>query len=65
MPEQKPPAPEEAPVDESNYRAWAAYLLMTFLVVFTSVGAGLIYMPAGLITFGVTSGLLGYLLGAD
>lgn len=42
-----------------------AYALMANLVVFTSVGVGLIYTPAGLITFGITSGLYGYLLGAD
>lgn len=36
---------------------------MLNLVIFTSLGVGLIFMPAGLITLGVTSGLFGYILG--
>jgi hypothetical protein len=52
-------------VEQSNYRGWAAYFFMFNLVIFTSLGAGLIYLPAGLITFGLMSGLFGYLLGAD
>jgi hypothetical protein len=38
---------------------------MFCFVIFTSLGAGLIFMPAGLVTLGVTSGLFGYLLGAE
>ena len=49
----------------SNYRGNAAYVCMSFLVLFTSVGAGLIYVPAGLIVFGLASGFVGYLLGAN
>lgn len=48
-----------------RYRAQAAYILMLFLVVFTTVGAGLIYFPAGFITFGILSGVVGYILGAE
>lgn len=69
MPEKKNMSTESEPVQavagDAKYRSIAAYILMVFLVVFTSVGAGLIYLPAGFITLGVTSGLFGYLLGAD
>lgn len=50
---------------EDGLRQKVAYALMGSLVVFTSVGVGLIHMPAGLITLGITSGVYGYLLGAD
>jgi len=46
-------------------RSTFANLLMVFFVVGTSVGAGLIFPPAGLVTFGITSGIFGYLLGAE
>jgi len=60
-------------MDQSNenssavkrYRSATAYFLMFCFVIFTSLGAGLIFMPAGLVTLGVTSGLFGYLLGAE
>lgn len=48
-----------------RYRAQSAYILMLFLVVFTTIGAGLIYLPAGFITFGILSGVVGYILGAE
>lgn len=48
-----------------QYRSITAYFLMICFVIFTSLGVGLIFMPAGLVTLGVTSGLFGYLLGAN
>lgn len=65
MPEKLVEQPDQPDASAIDYRPYAAYVLMAFLVVFTSVGAGLIYLPAGLIVFGITSGLFGYLLGAD
>lgn len=46
-------------------RTIAAYLLMGLFVLCSSVGAALIFLPAGLITLGVTSGIYAYLLGSD
>lgn len=48
-----------------RYRVQSAYILMLFLVVFTTIGAGLIFLPAGFITFGILSGVVGYILGAE
>lgn len=42
-----------------------ANLLMVSFIIFTSIGAGLIFPPAGLITAGVTCGILGFLLGSE
>jgi hypothetical protein len=49
----------------SPNRQVAAYLLMSLFVTCTTVGAFLIYLPAGFVTLGVTSGLYAYLLGSD
>lgn len=46
-------------------RQVAAYVLMIVFVICTSVGAFLIYLPAGFVVLGVTSGLYAYLLGSD
>ena len=46
-------------------REMVAYIFMLFFVIFTSLGAGLIYFPAGFVTFGLASGLYGYLLGRE
>lgn len=46
-------------------REFAAYVLMSLFVTCTTVGAFLIYLPAGFVTLGVTSGLYAYLLGSD
>lgn len=46
-------------------RQFAAYLLMLLFVTCSSVGAFLIFPPAGFITLGVTSGIYAYLLGSD
>ncbi len=48
-----------------EWRRLFAYILMLAFIVFASVGAGLIYFPAGMITAGVACGLVGYILGAD
>jgi hypothetical protein len=50
---------------DSEARAMLAYILMLFFVICTSLGAALIYFPAGFITLGVTSGIYGYLLGSE
>lgn len=64
MPEQE--AEEKSAVGLfDRYRAQSAYILMLFLVVFTTIGAGLIFLPAGFITFGILSGVVGYILGAE
>jgi hypothetical protein len=46
-------------------RSVAAYILMLTFIITTSVGAAMIYPPAGWITLGVTCGFVGYLLGAE
>lgn len=48
-----------------DLRRLVAHLLMVIFVVGTTTGAFLIYVPAGWVTLGVTSGIVGYLLGAD
>lgn len=45
-------------------RTFANILMLTFIGC-TTIGAFLIYPPAGWITLGVTSGVVGYILGAD
>ena len=47
------------------WRQVFAYILMVAFICFTSIGVGLIFVPAGFIALGVASGLVGYLLGAD
>lgn len=46
-------------------RSTFAYLLMLSFILFTTVGAALVYVPAGFITAGVACGILGYLLGRE
>lgn len=46
-------------------RQFAAYFLMVLFVTCSTVGAFLIFPPAGFITLGVTSGIYAYLLGSD
>lgn len=46
-------------------RQFAAYVLMSLFVTCTTVGAFLIYLPAGFVTLGVASGVYAYLLGSD
>lgn len=47
------------------WRRVIAHCLMASFIVGTTVGAALILPAAGWIAFGVTSALVGYLLGAD
>lgn len=42
----------------------ANYLMFSFILL-SALGAGMIYVPAGLITAGVCCGLFGYLLGSE
>lgn len=48
-----------------DWRSVAAYIMMIAFIIGTSVGAAMVYPPAGWICFGVTSGLVGYILGAE
>jgi len=42
-----------------------ANLLMVSFIIFTSIGAGLILPPAGLVVAGITCGIYGFLLGSE
>lgn len=46
-------------------RALFAYIFMLSFILLTSIGAALIYPPAGLLVAGTTCGLFGYLLGRE
>lgn len=46
-------------------RSTSANGLMVLFVIGTTVGAGMIFLPAGFIAGGVTCGLYGYLLGSE
>jgi len=48
-----------------QWRLIAAYLLMFGFIIAPSIGVAMIYPPAGWICFGVTSGIVGYILGAE
>ena len=58
------PEPQEVAVPR-DWRALSGYLLMALFVLASSLGAALIYPPAGLVVLGLTSGLYGYLLGQE
>lgn len=47
------------------WRRVIAYILMAAFIICTTVGAAMLLPAAGWITVGVTSALVGYLLGAD
>lgn len=49
---------------KANRRTFAN-LLMTSFILLTSIGAGFIFPPAGLIVAGITCGLFGFLLGLE
>lgn len=42
-----------------------ANLLMALFVISTTIGAAMIFPPAGFIVAGITSGIFGYLLGSE
>jgi len=46
-------------------RPTIANLLMLSFILFSTIGAFLIYIPAGFITAGICCGLLGLLLGLE
>ncbi len=48
----------------SNRRTFANLFMLSFIIL-TSVGAGLIAMPVGLIVAGVGCGIFGFLLGLE
>lgn len=57
-------------MDKFNFRklltrSTAANILMVLFVLGTTVGAGMISLPAGFIVGGATCGLFGYLLGSE
>lgn len=47
-----------------NRRTFANLFMVSFILC-TSIGAGLIFPPAGLVVAGVTCGLFGFLLGLE
>jgi len=46
-------------------RGTSANVLMLSFILCTSIGAGLIFAPAGLVVAGITCGIFGYLLGLE
>lgn len=48
-----------------NWRRFAAYFLMITFIIGTTIGAAMILPAAGWIVLGVSSAIVGYLLGAD
>jgi len=46
-------------------RATFAYVLMLSFILLSSIGAGMLFIPAGFMTAGATCGILGYLLGRE
>jgi hypothetical protein len=46
-------------------RSTFANLLMLCFIIFTSIGAGLIFLPAGWVVAGVCCGIFGFLLGSE
>ena len=46
-------------------RANFANIFMLCFIIFTSIGAGMIFLPAGLVVAGVACGLFGFLLGLE
>jgi hypothetical protein len=46
-------------------RRTSANVLMLCFIIFTSIGAGMIFPPAGWVVAGVASGVFGFLLGLE
>lgn len=46
-------------------RRTSANAMMVSFILLTSIGAGLVFLPAGLIVAGIGCGLFGFLLGAE
>jgi hypothetical protein len=49
---------------KANRRTFANVFMLCF-IIFTSIGAGMMFPPAGWVVAGVTSGLFGFLLGLE
>jgi hypothetical protein len=43
---------------------YANFFMVSF-ILFTSIGAAMIFLPAGLIVAGITCGIFGFLLGLE
>jgi hypothetical protein len=48
-----------------EWRRFVAYFLMVLFIVGTTVGAAMLLPAAGWIVLGVSSAIVGYILGAD
>lgn len=46
-------------------RSTFANILMLCFIIFTSIGAGMIFLPAGWVVAGVCCGIFGFLLGSE
>lgn len=46
-------------------RGTFANILMICFIIFTSIGAGMIFLPAGWVVAGVCCGIFGFLLGSE
>jgi hypothetical protein len=46
-------------------RRTSANAMMVSFILLTSIGAGLVFLPAGLVVAGIGCGLFGFLLGAE
>ena len=54
-----------AQVKDKLNRSTFAYLFMVSFILLSSVGAGMLFFPAGFITAGATCGIFGYMLGRE
>jgi hypothetical protein len=52
-------------LSRQDWRSIAAYLLLAAFIISPSIGAAMIFPPAGFIYFGAASGIVGYILGAE
>jgi hypothetical protein len=52
-------------LSQQDWRRITAYLLLAAFIIVPSIGAALIFPPAGFIYFGAASGIVGYVLGAE
>lgn len=50
--------------NRANRRTFANVFMLCF-IIFTSIGAGLIFLPAGWVVAGVCCGIFGFLLGLE
>ena len=50
---------------DMDWRRWSANILMIAFIVLPTIGAFMIYSPAGWVAAGLLSGIVGYILGAE